>query len=162
MCVLAVVLSVAGGLCELGGLGLVVLGIARDREQARRLFVPRPRRRRPKRSYPPHGMPRTYPGYPGPFSSGGSSELRKIVEYVSKVDAAAHNNFIDMRKVLDAGIEDTVDLLRTEAANADDDLRGHLRYVLAGSIEDRMRGAILLAVGIVLAAAGSVIGTVSG
>lgn len=161
MHVLAVALSVAGGLCELGGLGLVVLGIAHDREQARRLFVPKPRRQRPKRSYPAKAMARLHPSFPHPYYRR-QDELRKLAEYISKVDAAAHNNFIDMRKVLDAGIDDTIDLLRTETADADDDLRGHLRYVLAGSIDDRVRGAILLAAGIVLAMAGSVVGTLSG
>ena len=35
--------------------------------------------------------------------------------------------------------------------------REHLHYVLAGSIADRLRGAALLGVGIVLAMAGSVV-----
>ena len=120
-------------------------------------------------------MPRTSPGFPSPLFGGQSGQLRSILGYVSKVDAAAYNNFIDMRKVIDAGLDQTADDLRTEMADADDELRQHLRYVLAGSSEDdepsrnlldrflsdRLKGAILLGVGIVLATAGSIVGTLA-
>lgn len=161
MTALAVALSVIGGLFELAGLLLVALGIARDRQQARRLFAPRPRKPRPTRSYPPKAMPRRYPSFPT-LLERDSHQLRKLAEYVSKVDAAAYNAFIDLRKTLDAELYESVDHLRTEVADSDDELREHLRYVLAGSISDRVKGAILLGVGILLSVAGSVVGTLTG
>jgi hypothetical protein len=162
MCLLAAVLSATGGLFELAGLGLVVVGIARDRDQARRLFVAKRRTQRPRRTYPPKAMPRSYPGYPGPFASGGSGDLRKLAEYISKVDAAAYNNFIDMRKALDAELDRSMEDLQQELTDADNELRGHLRYVLAGSISDRVQGAILLGAGIVLGTTGSILGNAFG
>jgi hypothetical protein len=157
---IAVALAFLGGAFELAGLALVVVGIRRDREEARRLFVPRPREEWPTRTYPPKASPRSYPGIGGPVTVG--NPLREIAEYVSKVDAAAYNNFIEFQEAFDADLKGAADRLREEAADADDELRKSLLYVLAGSIDDRVKGAILLAVGIVLAAAGSVVGTLSG
>lgn len=150
-----------GGLCELAGLGLVVREIARDREQARRLFVAKRRGRPPKRSYPPHQSPRPRFGFPSAVYRQ-AHQLSQIVDWVGRIDAAAYNNFIDMRKALDAQLDGAVDALRSEAADADDELRGHLRYVLAESARERVIGAWLLGIGIALAGAGSVIGTSSG
>ncbi len=160
MTILALALSVAGGLCELAGLILVVIEIARDRDQARRLFRNRPRRLRRKRSYPSKALPRRYLGFPDQMSTR-ESQLRAILEHVAKIDAAAYNAFIDMRKALDTELDESVDRLQEEIAEADDELRGHLRYVLAGSISDRIKGALLLAVGIMLGTVGSVVGTLS-
>jgi hypothetical protein len=159
MCILAIVLSITGGLFELAGLAIVVAGIARDRKEARRLFVPRPRKGWPTRSYPPKAFPRSYPSIGGPVTVG--NPLREIAEYVSKVDAAAHNNFIAIQEAFDADLKDAAELLRKEAADADDELRESLRYVLAGSVRGRAWGAGLLFVGIVLAVAGSVVGTLA-
>jgi hypothetical protein len=156
--VLAVVLSVVGGLCELAGLGLVVLGIARDRKQARELFVSKPRPERPSRSYPPKVSPQSPSLLTNPAYTA-SHNIRAIAELVTKVDAAAYNAYIEVKRALDEQLDEAVDDLRGEMADADDELRGHLRYVLAGSVDDRVKGAILLGVGIVLAAAGSVVGT---
>jgi hypothetical protein len=156
----AVLLSVLGGGFELAGLMIVVLGIRRDREEARRLFVPRPRKSWRTRTYPPKASPRSYPSIGGPVTVG--NPLRQIAEYVSKVDAAAHNNFIAIQKAFDADLKDAADLLRKEAADADDELRESLRYVLAGSVRGRAWGAVFLFVGIVLAVAGSIVGTLSG
>jgi len=93
----AVALSVAGGLFELAGLALVVAEINHDREQAKRLFVPRSRRKRPRRSYPAKAIPRRHIGFPssllGGVSYGGRSDQRRIAEAlaqsVSNIDAAA-------------------------------------------------------------------------
>jgi hypothetical protein len=53
-------------------------------------------------------------------------------------------------------------MLRGEAADADDELRGSLRYLLADSIPGRIWGAGFIFVGIVLAVAGSVVGALAG
>jgi hypothetical protein len=57
MTVAAVLLSVTGGICKLAGLALVVVDIRRDREQAKRLFVPQQRRQPPKRAYSSKATP---------------------------------------------------------------------------------------------------------
>jgi len=80
---------------------------------------------------------------------------------VSAIDTAAYNALIEMRKTLDRELDRAADDLRTEIAESDDQLREHLRYVLAGSIADRVKGAILLGAGIVFSMAGSVVGTLS-
>ena len=58
----------------------------------------------------------------------------------------------------DVRYEDTVDELRAEMLTFDNELRGHLRYVLAGSIRNRIIGAVLLGIGILLAIAGAIVG----
>ncbi|HKF81173.1 MAG TPA: hypothetical protein VKB17_10140 [Thermoleophilaceae bacterium] len=93
--------------------------------------------------------------------STSRDQLRAIVDYVGRVDAAAYNTLIEMQKALDTQLDDSVYRVRTEMADADDELRGHLRFVLAGSISDRIKGAVLLGVGIVFAMAGSVVGTLA-
>lgn len=90
-----------------------------------------------------------------------SDSLKQLAQYISKVDAAAYNNFIDVHKRIDKQSDDVLDRVRAETAEADDHLRDHLRYILAGSIKDRVVGAVLLGTGIVLATAGSVVGTLA-
>lgn len=67
-----------------------------------------------------------------------------------------------MRKAIDARLDKLDDDLRNEMADADDVLRGHLHDVLVGSIRGRVAGVVLLGLGILLAVAGSVVGTLSG
>jgi hypothetical protein len=76
---------------------------------------------------------------------------------LAAIEAQVANAFIKMRKALDAELDQSVDVLRGEAADSDNELRRHLRYVLAGSIRDRAIGAGLLGVGIVLTTLGSVV-----
>src|SRR5215207_7970735 len=163
--VIAIGLSAIGGLCELAGLALVALDIRHDRQQAKRLFVPRPRRERPRRSYPAKASHARSTSLLGGVSYGGQSDQRRIAEAlarsVSAIDTAAYNALIEMRKTLDRELDRAADDLRTEIAESDDQLREHLRYVLAGSIADRLKGAILLGAGIVFSMAGSVVGTLS-
>jgi hypothetical protein len=98
----------------------------------------------------------------GGVSYGAQSDQRRILQAltqsISNLDAAATNVLIDMRKALDADLDETAADLRREAAYSDDELRQHLHYVLAGSIRNRVWGAVLLALGIALATAGSVVG----
>jgi hypothetical protein len=65
-------------------------------------------------------------------------------------------------KAVDAGLDKLGNDVRNEMADADDVLRGHLHDVLVGSTRSRVIGVVLLGLGIVLAAAGSVVGTLSG
>jgi hypothetical protein len=50
MITVSIVLSSLGGLCQIGGIGLVVLEIKEDRQRAKRLFVKRPGKQRPRRA----------------------------------------------------------------------------------------------------------------
>jgi hypothetical protein len=101
-----------------------------------------------------------FPGFPG-ATYGPADQQRRIAESISRIDAAAHNAFLRMQKMLDAELDKLGDELREESAESDDQLREHLRCVLAGSIAYRVSGAVLLLVGILLAMAGSVVGTLS-
>jgi hypothetical protein len=157
---LAIVLSVLGGVCELAGRALVVIDIARDRNYAKSVFVPRVRPRSTQRTYPPHVSPPARSNFPSPIHRQSDS-LRQLAQCISKVDALTHNHLIDMQKLIDKRTDDTLDLVRTETADADDELRGHLNYILAGSVKDRVIGAVLLGVGILLATAGSVVGNLA-
>jgi hypothetical protein len=65
---------------------------------------------------------------------------------------------IEMREALDSQLDNSVDELRAEMLTFDNELRGHLRYVLAGSIRNRIIGAVLLGIGILLAIAGAIVG----
>lgn len=74
------------------------------------------------------------------------------------LDAAAYNALTEMRKALDSQLDNSVDELRAEILTFDNELRGHLRYVLAGSIRNRIIGAVLLGIGILLEIAGAIVG----
>jgi hypothetical protein len=75
---------------------------------------------------------------------------------VASLQAEVANALIGMRKALDRALDQSVDALREETVDVDNELRGHLRYVLAGSIRDRAIGAGFLGVGIVLTTLGAV------
>jgi hypothetical protein len=73
--------------------------------------------------------------------------------------ASVHNTFIDVQKVTDADRDKLARELHREIARRDADLRGTLRYILAGSIKDRLVGVVLLGAGIVFGLIGSILGT---
>ena len=116
----------------------------------------------------PGQPPAARSGFPGRgwgVSYGAQSDQRRIAEAlaqsVSNIETAAYNALIDTRKQLDSELDKVADDLRRETAESDDQLREQLLYVLAGSISDRVKGAVLLGVGIGLAMAGSVVGTLA-
>jgi hypothetical protein len=159
---LAGALTAAGGASELLGLVLVVKEIAEDRARARRLFSPRRRKSKPKRRYPGRVSPGPTTGSPFSSMRPAADQQRELEVAVRKIGAMLANGLIDMRKALDAQHDQAVDELRAEIVAADEELRGHLLYVLAGSVRDRMIGAGLLGVGLVLEIAGAVISAVAG
>lgn len=149
---IAIVLSVTGAIAELGGLVLIAREIARDQAQAKRLFArrsPAPRRRR---VYPGRQSP------PRPLASYGTPDPRELA---GQLAAGVANALIVQRKAIDQEIDLSVDLARQEATAADDLLRDNLDEVLTGNLRERVVGAILIATGIALAAAGSVVGTLA-
>ena len=154
---LAAILSIAGGCSELVGLVIVMAGIVRDQRRAGDLFRQRPAPKRRSRQYGPHQFPRSTT----PLASGVSTtarDLRGIAASVARIEAAAYNAFIDMQKAFDTQLDESINALREQTTDADNELRGHLRYVLAGSARDRWFGVAFLALGIALATAGSVAG----
>jgi hypothetical protein len=156
---LAIGFSVAGGLCELGGIAVVVRGILQDRQRASRLFVRRRRRQAPRRSYPGRVIPS--PLTPSWASPMHGNQLQSVVEHVQRLEASVANILIGVRRAVDTELDRSVENLRQEMAVQDDVLRDGLLEVLAGSIRDRWLGVLLLALGIVLAMAGSVLSTVA-
>lgn len=151
----AVIFITAGALSELAGLWLVVVGIARDRERARTLFARRKHPEPPRRSYPGRQFPST------PLASYGPPSGSQLRQDILRLEASAANALIGIRKAVDAELDRSVGALRDEMAKNDDELRDHLRYVLAGDVRGRFIGVILLAVGIALSVIGSLVGTLS-
>ncbi len=90
-----------------------------------------------------------------------AEQQREMRVAITKMGAMLANGLIDMRKALDAQHDRVVDELRSEIVAADDELREHLRHVLAGSVRDRVIGAGLLGLGIVLEIAGAIVSAVA-
>jgi hypothetical protein len=156
------VLTALGGAFEFVGLGLVVREIADDRRQAKQLFVARRPRSKPRRRYPARALAKSGRLMPGaPVALSPAEQQRALVQAFNKLDAAAYNALLEMRKALDAELDGSVDELRSEILSSDNELRGHLRYVLAGSIRTRVTGAVLLGAGIVLEIAGAIVAVVN-
>ena len=154
----AIVMSALGGVSELMGLGIVVVGIVQDRARARQLLARPTRRRRPERQYPAHV---STPGRP--FGSGLTTtahELREFRGEVERAMAGIANIIIDLRKAVDQERDDAMDMLREEMAEADSELRDNLRAILEGTGREIL-GVALLGLGIVLAVAGSIVGTLA-
>jgi len=150
---LIILLSAAGGLCELSGLFLVVREIAADRRRAQELFPTGQQPPRRTRRYPPR-VPA--PG-PDPWAQLRPPRSGELEQRVGRGLAMLANAMTDLRKATDAQLDSSVAELRREADLRETEIRSHLGYVLAGSIRERLIGAALLAAGIVLAVAANVV-----
>jgi hypothetical protein len=151
------VLGATGGVCELVGLVLVAKDIADDRRQARRLFAPRQRRTRPRRRYPPKAGPRSPTQSPVDSMRPASQQQDALRKAIANIEVSVYNALIEMRKSLDAQHDEAVEQLGTEILKSDNEIRGHLRYVLAGSIRSRVIGAAVLGAGILFEIAGAIL-----
>jgi hypothetical protein len=151
------ILTAVGGGFELVGLGLVVKEIADDRARARRLFSPRRRKLKPRRRYPGRLSAGSLAGSRSNSMRPAATQQRELEAATAKMGAILANGLIGMRKALDTQLDQSVDELRSEIEAADDEVREHLRYVLAGGVRDRVIGAGLLGVGIVLEIAGAIV-----
>jgi hypothetical protein len=154
----AIILSSLGGAFELLGLIVVVGGIAQDRRQAGRFFAPLDPPQRPKRSYPGRISERSLGG---PFEHMTVTTMPRLLERIRKGEASLANGLIGMRKAVDAELDSAIDSTLGELARRDNELRGHLRYLLAGSIPGRILGAIFLGLGIAFNTAGAITGTLA-
>jgi hypothetical protein len=159
MTALAIILSLAGGACELTGLTLVVREILSDRQRARRLLARLDAPRRPQRTYP---GPMTAPPFPRPEYMSGlygpRQQLEGVAKHIERNQAEVGNALVKLKKLTDQELDQAVERIQRDVAVRDAEVREGLRYLLAGSTRERTLGATLLALGIVLAAAGSVVG----
>ncbi len=90
------------------------------------------------------------------MTSSGRPEQR-----ISKLEASVGNAIIGLRKALDEQDDLIMESLYKAQVDGDNELRRRLRDVLTGSLTGRAWGAGLLAVGIVLGVAGSVLSNFS-
>ncbi len=68
------------------------------------------------------------------------------------------NVVVGLRKALDAQLDHAIAEVRSENLSSENALRGHLQYVLAGSIRKRVIGADLLGAGVLLEIDGAIVG----
>jgi hypothetical protein len=147
--------SVLGGLCELAGLVLVVLGIRDDQRRAKVLF------NQPLTFRPPR---RTYPMAPSANAPGGGTtwgSLQNVDQRIRQLESSVGKLVIGVRKALDKQDDEYARQLHEAQVKGDNELRERLRDVLTGSLTGRAWGAALLAIGIVLGVAGSVLSNFS-
>jgi hypothetical protein len=161
MSVAAIVLSSLGAIAELAGLLLVASEIAADRKRAQEMLSTLGAFQRPNRQYP--GRVASGGGlrspYAGPYSNT-KDQLDRIGRDLDRLARGMVNAVIDLRKIVDAQDDAVREEILNAVAARDAELRSHLRYVLVGGIRARVLGACLLALGIVLGAAGSILGNV--
>jgi hypothetical protein len=158
---LAIVLSVLGGLLELSGLALVVREIVADRAQARTRFAPRSPREPRERTYP---APMTAASWAPPSQASAMFTPTEHREAAAKeqrqLETSIVNSFVKLKKLTDEELDLAVGRIEREADEREQELRGALVYVLAGSARRRAIGAGLLAGGILCGTAGSVLSSV--
>src|SRR5207248_11541139 len=102
MSVTSIVLSSLGGLCQLGGLVLVIIEIADDRAHAKRLFVNRRRSPRRQRTYPPKRVGQRFSGSTmAPVHAQHEAVLRSI----SQLKADMNNAVIMLWQLCDKQLD---------------------------------------------------------
>jgi hypothetical protein len=161
MTVAAIICSVVGGFCELAGLVLVALGIREDRERARTLFAKPVKVERPKVSYPGRMSGSAAPGSTAWGSSMVGSFETRIVKRITDLEASVGNAVVKLKKIMDKQDFGNAEALYKAQVEGDNDLRQRLKEVLVGSITGRVWGVRLLAAGIFLGVAGSVLSSLS-
>ena len=158
----AVVLSVVGGIAELAGLGMVIREIGADRRRARELLAPKRQHHDPRRRYDPK-LP--VPGTaitPGERTSHlDNPDVYAVRRQAARGLATLANTMIDMRKAIDKERDGLEAKLLHEIDKGDDELRERFREVLESDLTERWTGVIALGIGIVLAATGSVLSSLS-
>lgn len=162
MKILAIILSVTGGLSELFGLGMVIREIGSDRRRAAKLIGKTREPRTQRREYPPKAhvpLGRALPGDRATFHP--KPDLYDMKAETARAFAQVVNHVIDLRKDVDQKRDASEARLLAEIDQGDDDLRQAFREILESDLTERWVGVIALGVGIVLAAAGSVLGSLS-
>jgi len=158
MQILAIIFSVVGGLSELFGLGMVIREIGADRKRARTLLAGSRQYRRPQRQYPSR-VPRA--GATAGYGGVGTRQADALHRETHDAIAILANSLTDVTKRLDEERDDLEEKLLKEVDQGDDDLRQAFREVLESDLTERWVGVTALGVGIVLAATGSVLGSLS-
>jgi hypothetical protein len=156
---LAITLAVLGGISEVVGVLTVVREIAEDRARAKELFST------PREYVPPE---RRYPARLGrhSFGVGGfggqgavASIMRpKIEDQITDLAASAGNAMLDMQKSIYEDRDELEKGLLGEIDKGYNQVRADLKDVLEGDTKLRLVGVGALLLGVVLSAAGSILG----
>jgi hypothetical protein len=154
----SIVFSIAGGVAEFSGLGLVVLGIATDRREARTLFEVRSPPSPPERTYPSK-VPGSRLERRDPFEGlqSEATQRRQTEKRIAQNFASLINGMYAMREAVDTERDALSVELHKQLYDADNAIRKKLTYILSGSIKGRLVGAGLLGLGIVFSVVGSVL-----
>lgn len=162
MQIAAIIVSILGGLFELGGLAAVMLEIKSDRDQARALLSKDRQHQAPLRRYPPDLPVRGTTVTPGERRRfGHSPDVYQLRAEVERSVAALANHLTDQRRALDKERDELEVKLFKEIDAGDEELREGFREILAGDLRIRTAGVSALLVGILLSATGSVLGSLS-
>jgi hypothetical protein len=159
----AVILSVTGGLAELVGLGMVIRGIGADRERAAKLIAKTRNLRTPRREYPPKVPVPMGSATPGERATrpGRTTDIYDIRAQSNRAIAQVANLIRDVKIAVDKERDKGEVRLLKEIDQGDDELRKSFREVLESDLTERWIGVAALFVGILLAATGSVLGSLS-
>jgi hypothetical protein len=159
----AVILSVLGGLCELAGLGMVIREIGADRARARELlardreYVP-PRREYPSKIPVPSGRAGIASRSP---VFGSRLDVHTLSAQMEKGMTMLMNAITGLTERIDKNRDELEVKLVEEIDEGDEELRQTFREVLESDLTERWIGVLALAVGIVLSATGSVLGSLN-
>lgn len=141
---------------------MVISEIRSDRAQARQLFAPPEFDERPPRYYPP---PMTDQQWSPPSQESATrteAQHREVAELeLRRLQTSLVNGMVKLKRITDEELDRATARLEREIHERDELLRGHLRYVLAGSVRRRAFGAGLLITGVLAATTGSVLGTLA-
>jgi hypothetical protein len=146
-----IVLGSLGAAAQFGGVVLVVKEIAGDRAKARELVdkqrdwkprTPRP----PRRVFAAEVEIKNTPFHP--------AENQQIAEKFASI-ITAHNQVVHD---VDQGFEQRTALLLEQIDEGDRQLRDVLRYLLRGSVIERIGGVLAILAGILLSLAATIVG----
>lgn len=159
---LIVSLAVAGGLCQLGGLWLVIRQIGADRRRAAELIG-----RRPK--YDPPRRPRVNPvPVPGRWSGPGvlgtfdkPPDPRQVGAESARAIATVFNGLVKLKERTEKERDDLAEALVGEIQDGDDYLRDRFKEILESDLSERWIGVAVLFLGITFEAAASIIGALA-
>jgi hypothetical protein len=149
----SIVFSNAGGVAEFLGLGLVVIGIATDRREARTLFEVRSPPSPPERTYPVKvSGSRIEQRDPFADLQSEATQRRQTERRMAQNFASVVNGMYAMREAVDEERDALSVELHKQLYDADNAIRKKLTY-----IKGRLVGAGLLGLGIVFSVVGSVL-----
>ncbi len=152
VCVLAVVLMLAGAVAELGGLGLVVLDIQSARRHARALASQGFEQALPVTAV----VGRAEPSGAETGTPTQEQRIEALERDLHTLGEWTENRLKELRERVSSVAMGVADR-QMEAHLLEERIRGFLREILTADLGRRKVGAVLIAVGIVLALAGNLV-----